>query len=58
MKRDTQHNEVQHNGRVLLFLVSFMLNVANNPIMLSVIVQSVLMLSVVLLSVVMRVLLC
>jgi hypothetical protein len=36
MKNDVQHNDTQHNGRVLLCSVSAMLNVANKLIMLSV----------------------
>jgi hypothetical protein len=51
MKRDTQHHNIQHNGRVVMLsvlMLSFtMLNVENNPFILGV------MLSIVLLNVIM-----
>jgi hypothetical protein len=54
MKRDTQHHDIQHNGRVVILsvvILSFtMLNVENNPFMLGVML-SVVMLNVIIVSV-------
>jgi hypothetical protein len=58
---DTQHNDIQHNDTqhndtqywVALCCMSFMLCMANNPIMLCVIMLSVIMVSVIMLSVIM-----
>ncbi len=49
---DTQRNDIRHNGTQYRYaecpcLVSFMLNVVNKPIMLSVAMQNVIILSVV-----------
>jgi hypothetical protein len=49
----TQHNDTQHNGRVLLCWVSFTLSVTNKPFLLSVLMLNVRKLSVIKLSVVM-----